>query len=190
MSNKSISEHNPVTSTLNAVSDLVRILQGLSPDEQKRAISAAMILLSNEAPIRPTSVPVPTDSGIPPKAALWLQKNTITKEQLDQVFFLDSEHIDVIAHSLPGRGKRQQTIYAYLLAGLRSFLGTGEPNFSDGEAREICTRIGCYDSPNHSAYLREFGNLIVGTKDSGWKLTNPGMNAGAQLIKQMTEAAA
>ena len=53
--------------------------------------------------------------------------------------------------------------------------GTGEATFADKDAREVCNKVGCYDSPNHSNYMKAFGNLTVGAKDTGWKLSNPGL---------------
>src|SRR5688572_11833212 len=120
------------------------------------------------------------------KAVPWLRKNAISREQLDHIFMIGDESIDVIA-AMPGKGKRQQTIQAYVICGLRSFLGSGDAAFSDKQARDLCVKTGCYDSPNHATYMKDFGNWISGRKDSGWRLTNPGLNEAARLVKLLTE---
>ena len=114
-----------------------------------------------------------------------MRKNQISREQLDQIFSIDDNAFDVIAAKMPGKSKRQQTVEAYIICGVKAFLQTGEPNFTDKEGRQLCQKIGCYDRPNHYNYIKAFGNRIGGSKDSGWKLTNPGLTDAAQLIKQI-----
>jgi hypothetical protein len=105
---------------------------------------------------------------------------------LDHIFSIDALGIDVIAAKMPGKSKRQQTIESYVISGLSSFIQAGEPSFSDKDARVLCQKIGCYDSPNHHNYTRGFGNLIVGSKEEGWRLTNPGLNRAAQIVRELT----
>ncbi|GGK17241.1 hypothetical protein GCM10011394_28060 [Luteimonas terricola] len=71
----------------------------------------------------------------------------------------------------------------YLMLGIAAFLSTGEASFTDKDARELCEHFGCYDATNHAKYIKEFGNKITGSKSSGWKLTAPGLNAAAELVK-------
>jgi Rieske Fe-S protein len=66
-------------------------------------------------------------------------------------------------------------------------LQSGGTDFSEDTARQYCQHLGCYDSPNHSKYLKGFGNKITGSKDSGWKLTAPGLTAAAKLICPVEE---
>lgn len=185
------------TSTKNvvaAVPKLVQLLEPLTPDERQRAISATMILFGQSAPIQSgnqsAGEPHEVGEGICTKAASWMKKNAITREQLDHVFSIEADSIDVIAARMPESGKRKQTTQAYVLCGVRSFLRNGDLNFSDADARELCNRVGCYDAANHAAYTTSFGNLITGSKESGWRLTNPGLSVGAQIIKQLAPDAA
>lgn len=163
--------------------------------EREKAISAAKILLAESATAAGTPLHeqphVGADeelsAGIAPKAASWLRKNHITREHLDQIFSIEDNTFDVIAAKMPGKSKRQQTIEAYLICGIKAFLQAGEPNFTDKEGRQLSQKIGCYDRPNHYNYIKAFGNRIGGSKDSGWKLTNPGLTDAAQLIKQIAD---
>jgi len=172
---------------------LVQILSPLAASEREKAILAAKILLAEAAG--------PADSafhershidaadgvaaGIAPKAASWLRKNHVSREELDQIFSIEDNTFDVIAAKMPGKSKRRQTAEAYIICGVKSFLQSGEPNFTDKEGRQLCQRVGCYDPPNHYNYIKGFGNRIGGSKDSGWKLTNPGLTDAIQLIKQL-----
>lgn len=184
---------------LEAVPKLVQVLTPLSPEDRHRAISATMILFGQPAPSQVALLKPPvreeqvtSEEGVSAKASSWMKKYGITREQLDHVFSIEVDSVDVIAARMPANGKRQQTVQAYVICGLKSFLKTGEPAFTDAEARELCSKVGCYDVANHSNYRKAFGNLLSGTKDSGWKLTNPGLNEAAKFVKQLlpTEATA
>jgi hypothetical protein len=189
-----VSKESPDPATaVSAVLKLVQLLDPLSPSDRQRAISAAMILLGEPAAsqvgvhkgVASHESQLPSD-GIHPKAAQWMSTNGIARAQLEHVFSIETNSIDVIAAKLPGKSKRQQTVNAYLLCGLKFFLGTADTAFVDKDAREICSKIGCYDSANHSNYMKAFGNLITGTKESGWKITNPGLVQAAKVVKEST----
>jgi hypothetical protein len=189
MSDEKTSTKNVVT----AVPKLVQLLEPLTPDERHRAISAALIVFGESAPIQSgnqfVSEPQEVGEGICPKAANWMKKNAITREQLDHVFSIENDSIDVIAARMPESGKRKQTTQAYILCGIRSFLRNGDLNFTDADARELCNKLGCYDTANHAAYTTSFGNLISGSKEAGWRLTNPGLSVGVQIVKQLAPEA-
>jgi hypothetical protein len=180
----------PSTAT-EAVPLLVALLQNLSPEDQKRAVSAAMILLGQPMPgIQAEKAHVQeieSFSGVSPKATQWMQKFSITEDQLTQVFSISPDEVDVIASTLPSDSKRQQTSEAYILCGLRSLIRAGEGRFDDKEARILCEKLGCYDPANHSNYMKAFGNVLSGSKESGWKLTNPGVERAAHIVKKLTE---
>lgn len=177
---------------VEAVRQLVNTLAPLNAGERQRAISAATILLGDPPgpaapfgdPIDPPASPV---DGISQKASGWMRKNGLSPELLDHVFSIDGGNIDVIATKMPGRSKRQQTVESYLICGLRAYLQTGEVSFVDKDARSLCQKVGCYDPPNHSNYMKALGNRITGSKDAGWRLTNPGLSEAAHIVKQLTE---
>jgi hypothetical protein len=189
-------ENSTTKNVVAAVPKLVELLEPQSPNERHRAISAAMIVFGQSALTQSSAQhgghsdePHEVGEGICTKAANWIKKNAITREQLDHVFSIEAESIDVIAATMPESGKKKQTVQAYILSGVKSFLRSGDTTFNDSEARELCTKVGCYDSPNHATYTTGFGNLITGSKSAGWKLTNPGLSAGAQIVKQLVPEA-
>lgn len=187
---------NSMKLILEAVPKIVEVLTPLSSEQRQRALSAAMLLFGESSPIPTTSIArIPnqnqqseSEDGISSKALVWMKKYSITREQLDHVFCIENDSIDVIASKMPSFGKRQQTVQAYIVCGLKSFLKTGEPTFTDADGRELCSKVGCYDVANHSNYKKAFGNFISGSKDSGWRLSNPGLNEAAQIVKQLAQA--
>jgi hypothetical protein len=89
-----------------------------------------------------------------------------------------------------GKGKKPQSLAMYLWVGLGMFLETGKREFTDAAARQYCKDYGCYDPPNHAAYLDEKHPAFTGDKTSGWMLTVPGIKVAAAIVKEIGEAAA
>lgn len=177
-----------------AVAKLVEVLTPLAAEDRTRAISAAAVLLGDSGEVRSPAAFKAEAAGAGPqgvsaKGMGWMKKNVVSDEVLDHTFSIDKDGIDVIAARMPGKSKRQQTLETYIICGLRAFLQSGEPAFGDKEARELCQRIGCYDSANHYNYVKGFGNRVAGSKDSGWRLTNPGLSQAAYIVKQLAEEA-
>lgn len=179
-------------SLTTAMSKVVELLTPLTSDERKRVVQAAFALLGEDA--SPASSRKASDSPIDemstdalPKvstsAIQWLKRTGITQDQLEQHLYFDGDNVKVI--SLPGSTSKriQQVINVYLMLGFAAFLATGEASFPDKDARELCEHFGCYDPTNHAKYIKEFGNKITGSKNSGWKLTAPGLTAAGELVK-------
>ena len=181
----------PAKKIAESVSKLVEILAPLTAEERKRAISAALTVFGDEAAqggaarLAERVEPPATADGLNPKAEAWLRKNGIEQNQLEQVFAIDANHVDLIAANAPGESDRERALNAYVLTGVRSFLLTGNLTFGDAEARDMCKKLGCYDKNNHSAYMKAFGNALAGNKDSGWRLTNPGLALAASILKKL-----
>lgn len=113
---------------------------------------------------------------------------SVTGEQLGNVFHIDGETVEIIADKVPGKTGRDQVINAYVLMGIRELIRTGEPKFEDKTARDECERLGCHGKSNHATYLKSPGKVLTGSTKQGWALTGPGMTAGAELVKGlMTE---
>src|SRR5438067_560050 len=102
------------STAVEALPKLVEILSPLSPSEREKAISAVRILLADSVTSAGThqELHVAADKqlseGLAPKAAGWLRKNHISREQLDQIFSIEDNTFDVIATKMPGKSKRQQ----------------------------------------------------------------------------------
>lgn len=174
-----------------ATAKLVAILAELNSEERARAISATMVLLGESGDLgrqEPHRQQSDGLDGLSSKGAAWSNKYGITTDQLEHVFAIEPDGIEVIAARAPGKSKRLQTIESYVLCGLTTFLESGDLSFSDDDARALCKRLGAYDSPNHFNYVRALGNLVAGSKSSGWRLTNPGLARAAEVVKQLCNA--
>jgi hypothetical protein len=178
---------------------IVKLLTPLDSDGRKKVIKASLTLLGEaalELENGGTGSAAETGTegarsdagelGLSAKADAWIRQNGLTKAQLEEVFEIDGENTTLIAHNVPGKSKKEQTIAAYIIQGIVKLLGTGEPTFDDKSARKICEDLGCYNAPNHALYVDSIGNSVTGSKDKGWKLTAPGLKKGAELVKEMT----
>lgn len=181
---------SPITETTAKVHGL---LEPLTSEERRRVVQAALTLLGdNDLPRTPLAANGKADSvedehgdtaKLTTKAKAWIEKHGLTRDRLENFFHFDNEKVTCIELAGDGKSKRENTINTYLLLGVAALLGKGEPEFNDDEARKLCSYFGCFDSPNHAKYIKEFGNVITGNKSSGWKLTAPGLATAADHIK-------
>lgn len=183
----------------DATSKLLDVLTPLVSEERHRVVRAALMLLGDDAgPVRSAPIGAGNEQSLdkgdeadflPMGAKVWIKKTGITLSQLEHYFHFDQGKVLPIA--LPGHAtaKSEQTIHTYLVQGIASLLENGEAAFTDEQARRRCEHFGCYDSGNHTRYLKALGNKATGSKSSGWKLTTPGMSSAAELIKQSPGAA-
>jgi hypothetical protein len=168
------------------------LLKPLDPQERIRAIKAALMLLGdNESELAGDSGGSGDEENKGKggtkrggKAGQWAKSNGITGEHLGQVF----DGTEVIASAAPGKNAREQTINAYVLTGIAALLEKGEATFDDNIARAVCKHLGCLNEMNHAKYLKTKGNVLSGSKGSGWRLTAPGMKKGADLVKEIAQA--
>lgn len=181
------------TKPVDAMTKIVAILEPLSSDERLRTVRAAMVLLgessSNDTFQNTTELvgtPDVTSSDIPSRAQTWMKQNDVTNDEVQQIFHISDGTVDVLVQS-PGKNKKEQTLNMYVLTGIGQLLATGEPLFEDKVARENCRTAGCYDTGNHSFYMKGKGNLFASAKDKKWTLTSPGLKKGAEIIKEIVK---
>lgn len=173
--------------------EIYKLLEPHEPDVRERAIKAAMVMLGDNlqvsAPDKKFAPDLLEEDHSGPQLAAkvkgWMRAHGITREQLGFVFHLDGSACEVLPAESPGKNGKEKTINAYVLTGVSAFLQTGEPKFDDKTAREVCKTMGCLNEGNHAYYLKGKGNVLGGSKDSGWTLTGPGLKLGADLIKNL-----
>jgi hypothetical protein len=176
---------------LEAVGQLLKVLGPLESEDRHRVIQASLVMLK-EKPADAASGNVGNSEEVaqvgelPGRARLWAKQNALAFEQLEHVFDFSDGAVTVIAPEVGGKTNSEKTIKAYVLAGVAALLSSGEPAFEDKAARVLCENFGCYDSTNHSKYMKDKGNNFTGSKDSGWKLTAPGLKYGAGLVKELS----
>ena len=172
-----------------ATTKIYEQVQGLDAEDRLRAANAALTMLGEPVLGETKSSrsgnkgkgETPAD-GFSEKAEAWIKKYQIESSALDDMFHLDNGRVELILGEAIGKSKRDQTVNTYLLTGIAALLEAGSPEFADETARGYCRHLGCYNSPNHSLFTKRFGNKLTGSKDSGWKLTAPGLAAAAHLI--------
>jgi hypothetical protein len=176
----------------DVVGDIVDLLKPFSPDDRTRVIHAALTLLGDATSPSAVSAGAPKlpeaggDAGATsPKAKMWQKQQGITAEQLSHVFHDVDGKMEIITGEIPGKNNKEKTLNAYVLTGIASLLGVGEPKFIDKDARAVCTRAGAYNPRHHGEYVKERGNLFTGSKENGWTLTAPGLTKGAVVIKSL-----
>jgi hypothetical protein len=171
--------------------ELYKLLEPHEADVRQRAIKAAMVMLGSDpqAAAAPVTVDAPDEDqggpALPPKVKGWIRTHGITGDQLANVFHLDGGASEVLPTEAPGKNGKEKTVNAYVLTGISAFLQTDETKFDDKTARDVCRAMGCFNEGNHAYYLKNRGNVLGGTKDSGWTLTGPGLKLGAELIKKL-----
>lgn len=182
MSKKSVTE---------VVSAIVDELTPLSSEDRLRVVEASLMLLgeSKRRPVEQSGEQTVSASGdeLPQAARIWMHQNNLTHDELQQVFHISTEGVEVIASEAPGKGRSEQVRNVYLLLGASRLLASGDASFDDKAGRAQCESLGCYDSTNHSKYMKDKGNEFVGTKTGGWTLTAPGKKRAAALVKEMSK---
>lgn len=174
---------------IDVTTKVTNLLTPLNPGDRQRVMKASLTLLGEDAsalqPPGTTTTTAPAGGGkhVNPKVTNWMRANALTETQLDQIF----DGGEVIDLNVPGRFAKEKTINTYVIEGIASLLATGEPTVDDKKARELCSKVGCFNSANHSVYMGQKGNVLSGSKASGWRLTGPGLTKGAQLVKEMTK---
>ncbi len=177
--------------TTDIVGKIVEMLMPLSSDERQRAVNASLVLLgeltTNPNNGRSGGKPSEGIGDWPVRAQTWVKQNSLSVDELQQVFLIAEGNAEVIASEIPGKGKKEKTHNAYVLTGIAKLLSTGNPSFDDKSARALCETSGCIDTTNHAKYLKERGNEFTGTKNKGWVLTAPGLKRGASLVKELNK---
>jgi len=125
------------------------------------------------------------DLDVTPKVQNWFKQNNITKEELEEVFYLSENEPDFIAADVIGKDMKEKSHNSYIISGISKFIFDGTGTFDDKSARDLCRNLGCYDEKNHARHIKEIGNVVTGTKEKGWTLTAPGLKKAALLIKKM-----
>lgn len=180
------------------VDEMYALLEPIGSEERQRVVGSVMTLLGEVASPKGKGAAQDGDEDDPDGATItalgsvakrWMKQNSLTAEMFEPIFHFEDGKVQVSAVEVPGGGKKGQTKNCYLLEGARCLLETDAPKFTDADAVGLCKSLGCHDSTNHAANRRGLGNIVTGTKDSGFTLTAPGLKAAAVLIKEMATSA-
>ena len=178
--------------SVEIMTKVVEILAPLSKEDRMRIIRASLVLLDDSGSSGKSleleshlQEDFSSDSaGLPSRTRAWMKQNSITTDDLAEVFQITKDDATIIA-AIPGGTVKEQVYNAYVLTGVSQLIISGTPFFQDKQARTQCESSGCYDSNNHSTYLNQKGNLFTGSKKTGWTLTVPGLKHAAEIIKEI-----
>lgn len=177
------------------VGEVYSLLEPLESEDRAKVVRSAVALFGESAPSAggagTSQPPDPAGDGsvFGVKATRWMNQNGINESTILDIFYKNGDQIEVIAADVPGNGKKAKSRNCYLLSGVRSYLESDEPKFTEADAVSLCKHMGCYDQANHSKTRSELGNIVAGTKGSGFQLPAPGLRAAAELIKSISASA-
>ncbi len=169
---------------------IYKLLQPLNPEDRQKVLAGVLGMLGETAPAVAAAEGAGKEragAGFGTKATHWMRSNNLTKEELQSVFELGDGSIELLAVKVPGKTKKEQSINSYLLVGAKSLLAGDDPKFADKEAVAYCKQAGCHDVANHASTRDSLGSKVSGNKSTGFKLSTPGLQAAAQLIKQIAK---
>ena len=133
-------------------------------------------------PVEPSSDDV---EGINAVALKWMKRSNLSSKDLQKLFSLGIDEIDLVAKSVPGSSKRERMRNVLLLKGIAAYLSSGTPRITYEQLKEAALHYNAYDSANFAAALRSFAPDVGGTKESGYTLTARGLTTATSLVKDM-----
>jgi hypothetical protein len=135
---------------------------------------------SNQQDFRLTELPV--------KMRKFLQTNALTIDQINNLFFKESNEIKPIYDDLKTTKTSESQIRIALLRALRTSMHSGEFEVNVASVREECTERKCYDSGNFLANFKNRHNLFdfgqLKKESSSFRLSPTGKSALAELVKR------
>ncbi|TAN24342.1 MAG: hypothetical protein EPN33_00830 [Acidobacteria bacterium] len=176
----------------DVVTKIVDTLEPLSSDDRKKVLRSALALLDEAVSASTGGSDAEDDWGgsgpgeLGLRVKSWMKQNQLTSAQIAETFHLEDDAAQFIGEA-QGKSAKEQTFNAYILAGLAAFLVSGETKFTEKDAVELCKKLGCHNTANHAAYLKNHGNEFTGTKAKGWTLTTPGLRRAAELVKTIAK---
>jgi hypothetical protein len=144
-----------------------------------------------QQPVRAAAVntPEPTSDaeGINSVALRLMKRSGIEPKDLDGIFSLGIDEIDLVAPKIPGHSKREKFHNVLLLKGIASYLGTGTAKVTHEQLKETSLHYGAFDATNAAGYLKAFSADFTGSKTTGYTLSPRGLTLGINMVKAMLE---
>ena len=106
------------------------------------------------------------NDGISSTAKKWMKRNGLEPEKLSSIFSLGVDEIDLVAKSVPGKGKKERMHNVYLLKGVASYLGSGSPRFTYDQVKEALTHYDAFDSGKFFGFFQVICFRSVGEQRS------------------------
>jgi hypothetical protein len=174
---------------------LKHFLAGLEPDaakpkkEQPAKQPQGEALLKAEAEEQQIKQEDLRDSDLHVKVKRFMQKEGVTLEQLNNLFFREGQKILPIFDDLKTTRMAESQIRVTLLQCLIKAIATGEFETEVETIRAECSTRKCYDSPNFTAIFRKNSSLFdfdkFDRKTKTVRLSDAGRKELAGIIKEL-----
>ena len=108
-------------------------LDSIDEEQQNRITRVANEIgrtSENDASAKPVETGTELADGISPIAQKWIRRSGLTVEQLNELFSIGGEEIDLIAKSVPGKAKKGKLLNVILLKGIAAYLASGAARVS------------------------------------------------------------
>jgi hypothetical protein len=149
--------------------------------------------ISERTTSEPTAISSDVDlseetEGISAVALKWMKRAGLDPKNLQKLFSLGIDEIDLVAKSVPGTGKRGRMRNVLLLKGIAAYLGTGSPRVTFEQLKEASLHYDAYDATNFAAHIKSLNADVSGNKTTGFTLTPRGLTSATELIKDMLQS--
>lgn len=132
------------------------------------------------APLGPGAPAAP--GGVKP----FLTANGITTDILEKAFHPTGPGAQLLASSIPGKGKANQLVSLSLLLCVKQALESANFTCTLKELRELAVHYDCYDSPNFSSTLKNNKSYYKPrVKGTDLELSGPGLKKAGEVIKSI-----
>lgn len=123
------------------------------------------------------------------KARRFMEKQSVSLEQLNNLFYKQGQQIKPLYEDLKTTRMSEGQIRIALLQALHSAIRTGDFDADVEAVRKQCTDRKCYDSPNFAAHFRNNKTLFAFDKYTKTtktvRLSEAGRKELAQVIKEL-----
>lgn len=120
-----------------------------------------------------------------------IEATKLTAEQLGNVIDFDEGNFHVVA-TIPGKSYADQQKNAALLVLTANYYCSGEREYDAGKLRKRLEDLGIKSLMNMATILKNYENHFVKKGDAGsrstvYRITNPGLQEGINLMKRLGE---
>jgi hypothetical protein len=123
--------------------------------------------------------------GVNSVAIKWITRSGFDPKSLETIFSLGGDEIDLIAEEVPGEKKKERMRNVLLLLGVANYLSSGAPRITDDRLRETSQHYDAMDPSNFATNMKSFSAEVSGSKETGYTLSQRGLTAAKDLIKEM-----
>jgi hypothetical protein len=124
--------------------------------------------------------------GISPVAKRWITRNGLEPKKLSTIFSMGGDDVDLIANTVPGKGKKNRMRSVFLLKGVAAYLGTGAARFTHEQMKEACLHYDAFDVGNFAVHFKSLSSEVMGSKETGYTLTPRGLANATEMVKTIT----